>query len=458
MPRFPFLAAAALAALLAAASSALQAADQAPRPNLVVILCDDLGYGDLSCFAHPAIRSPHLDQLASEGVRLTHCYAAAPVCSPSRGGLMTGRTPNRLGIRDWIPADSGIFLQRREVTIAQLLRQAGYRTCHVGKWHLNSRVDGSEPTPGDAGFEHWLYTQNNVAPNHLDPTNFIRNGQRAGPQKGPSSHVVVEEALQWLAGVENQPFFLNVWFHETHELVAAAEEFLALYPDEANLDRRHYYGDVSQMDAAVGKLLTYLDDRKLRDNTFVFFSSDNGPETLNRYKTATRSYGSPGPLRGMKLHITEAGCRVPGIIRWPGRIPPGSVWAEPVCSLDLLPTACELAGIEPPRDRPLDGTSLLPLLANQPLQRSHPLYWQYDAAISQPWVIALRDGPWKLLANATLDRFQLYRVADDIGEDRDLASQYPDRVQALARVAKRLHAEILAEGEASGNPSGAAQR
>ena len=440
------------ALLLAQVLTELPAGEKPAGTNIIVILCDDLGYGDLSCFANPTIQSPNLDRLATEGVRLTHCYSASPVCSPSRAGLITGRNPNRLGIRDWIPVSSGIFLRPREVTIAQLLRKAGYRTCHVGKWHLNSRVDGTETTPGDAGFEHWLYTQNNAAPSHLNPVNFIRNGQPAGPLAGPSSHIVVEEAIRWLGDVKREPFFLNVWFHESHEPVAAADEFLALYPGETNQDRRHYYGDVSQMDAAVGKLMKYLDDHNLRDNTFVYFSSDNGPETLNRYPAANRSYGSPGPLRGMKLHITEAGYRVPGIIRWPGHIRPGGISPDPVCSVDLLPTVCALAGIEPPHDRPLDGANLLPLFESQPIQRPHPLYWQYDYAISKPWVVSLRDGPWKLLGNAKLDRFQLYRVVDDLGEQRDLAAENPEKVQAMAIVMKKLNAEIAAEGAISGNP------
>jgi arylsulfatase A len=193
-------------------------------------------------------------------------------------------------------------------------------------------------------------------------------------------------------------------------------------------------------------LMKYLDDRGLRDNTFVFFSSDNGPETLNRYKGAQRSYGTPGPLRGMKLHITEAGYRVPGIIRWPGHAQPGSVCAEPICSVDLLPTICAMAGVESPRDRPLDGANIQAVFDNQPVQRPHSLYWQYDAAISTPWVISLRNGPWKLLANAALDQFQLYNVADDVGEQHDVAAENPARVRALADEMKRLHAEIRAEG------------
>jgi arylsulfatase A len=422
------------------------------RPNIIVLLCDDLGYGDLSCFAHPAIRTPNLDQLAAEGLKLTHCYSASPVCSPARAGMLTGHTPNRLGIRDWIPANSGIHLRPQEVTVAQLLRSAGYRTCHVGKWHLNSRTDGSEPTPGDAGFQHWFYTQNNAAPGHLNPVNFIRNGTPAGPLKGASSHIIVEEAMGWLQGAKGEPFFLNVWFHEPHEPVAAADEYLEMYPGETNPDRRQYYANVSQLDAAVGRLMKYLDDHGLRDNTLVFFTSDNGPETLNRYKAANRSYGSPGPLRGMKLHITEAGCRVPGIIRWPGRARPGSVSEEPVSGVDLLPTLCAMAGIQPPRDRVIDGASMLPLFEGRPISRPHPLYWQYDRAISRPWVIALRDGRWKLMANATLDRFELYDMAVDTGEQQNLADRHPERVQAMAAVAKKLHAEVHAEGARSGNP------
>jgi arylsulfatase A len=207
------------------------------------------------------------------------------------------------------------------------------------------------------------------------------------------------------------------------------------------------------MDAAVGQLLRYLDDHGLRDNTFIYFSSDNGPETLKRYKSADRSYGSPGPLRGMKLHVTEAGYRVPGIIRWPGHVAAGATNAEPICNLDFLPTACALAGIAPPRDRALDGANLLPLFAGQPLVRPHPLYWQYDFSIGKPWTLALRDGPWKLLADATLTHVELYDLTADLGEKQNLAEQHPERVRAMTATLRQLRAEITAEGAQSGNPT-----
>jgi arylsulfatase A len=206
------------------------------------------------------------------------------------------------------------------------------------------------------------------------------------------------------------------------------------------------------MDAAVGQLLRYLDDHGLRENTFIFFSSDNGPETLHRYRGAQRSHGSPGPLRGMKLHVTEAGYRVPGIIRWPGHAKPGTTSAEPICSLDFLPTACALAGIAPPTDRALDGGNLLPVFSGQSVRRPHPLYWQYDFALNEPHQLALRDGPWKLLASATLDHVELYHLSSDVAEQQNVAAQHPDRVKSMTATMRTLRTEIAAEGAQSGNP------
>jgi arylsulfatase A len=412
------------------------------KPNIVYILCDDLGYGDLGCFASPIIKTPHLDRLAREGMRLTHCYAAAPVCSPSRAGIITGRNPNRYGIRDWIPANSGIYLKQDEMSVARLLKSAGYRTALVGKWHLNSKMDGSEPTPGDHGFDHWFATQNNANPSHENPTNFVRNGKPVGPLQGNSSTLIVDEAIRFLRSVQARPFLLFVWFHAPHEPVATPEQYTRLYASIDDPTKRIYYGSVTLVDHEVDRLLRALDDLHVRDNTLVMFTSDNGPETLRRYKGAERSHGSAGPLRGMKLHIHEGGYRVPGIISWPGKVQPGRVCAEPVCGVDVLPTLCALAGVKAPEDRPIDGASMLPIFEGKPIVRRTPLYWQYDRAISTPWQLSLREGSWKLLADGKLQKFELYNLADDTGESRDQAESQPGRVKAMAAAMRRLHGQI----------------
>jgi arylsulfatase len=417
-------------------------ASAASKPNIIVLLTDDLGYGDLGCFGHPQIKTPHLDQLARDGLKLTCCYAGAPVCSPSRAALFTGRNPNRMGIRDWIPQGSGIFLPRTEITTAQRLKAAGYTTCLAGKWHLNSKFDGMEPTPGDFGFDHWFATQNNAAPTHANPTNFVRNRKRVGPLTGNSSTLIMEESLKFLGEVGDRPFAVFVCFHAPHEIVAAPDQFTAMYSDIPDETKRIYYGSVSLVDHEVGRLLKALDERRLRDNTLVFFTSDNGPETLHRYPTATHSHGSAGPLRGMKLALFEGGYRVPGILHWPGHTKPGSVSDEPVAFYDLMPTLCAVGGVEPPSDRPLDGANVLPVLEGKAVARAAPLYWQYDKAQQSPWKLAVRQGEWKLLADEKLEQVALYNLAADPGEMTDLADKRPDRVRELRELMAKRFREV----------------
>jgi arylsulfatase A len=453
----------------------------AKRPNFVVILCDDLGWGDLSAYGHPQIRTPNLDRLAAAGMRFTSCYSPAPVCSPSRVGLMTGRSPNRAGIYDWIPEATSaasaqgarhlVHLRKEETTLPKLLQGAGYATALAGKWHGNSRFnDPAQPQPGDLGFDHWFATQNNAAPSHENPVNFVRNGQAAGPQTGFSCQVVAREAVGWLekqqAAKPGQPFFLYVAFHEPHEPVASPAELVAEYRSKArNDDEAQYFANVANMDRAVGEVLAALERLKVAEDTVVFFSSDNGPETLNRYPAAKRSYGTPGPHRGMKLWTTEAGVRVPGILRWPRQVAAGQIRADAVSSLDLLPTFAALAGAQVPAGLKLDGTDLRPLLAGGPLARTQPLFWVYYNAINEQRV-ALRDGNWKLLAKldggklpravnvstanaarlkaAQLTDFSLYRMTDDAGETRDLAATEPEKLKELTAKLQTLYTELTA--------------
>ncbi|HZN35441.1 MAG TPA: sulfatase-like hydrolase/transferase, partial [Pirellulaceae bacterium] len=338
----------ALSGLFACLAAAAAAAE---RPNIVLILADDLGYGDLHCFGAQDVQTPNLDRLAAEGLRLTSCYAGHPNCSPSRTALMTGRTPTRVGVRNWIPEDSTMHLRQSEITVARLLKQAGYATCHSGKWHLNGAFNKpTQPQPKDHGFDHWFSTQNNAAPSHKNPSNFVRNGQAAGPQEGYSAHVVVDEALRWLKSGRDaaKPFFLYVCFHEPHEPIAADEKYARLYPSDDPRFSAHH-GNITQMDDAAGRLLRGLDEMKLRENTLVVFTSDNGPEATWPWQ------GSSGSWRGYYFTHMEGSLRAPFIIRWPNRIPAGRVSNEIVHEVDTYNTFARIAGAQVPKDRPIDG-------------------------------------------------------------------------------------------------------
>ncbi len=321
--------------------------------------------------------------------------------------------------------------------MAQRLRDAGYLTCLSGKWHLNSRFNGRETSPADFGFDHWFATQNNAK--HQGPTNFVRDGKRVGPMEGHVTTIVVDEAIDFINRAGEKPFAVFVTFHAPHEQVETPEEYRALYDDVADPTVRDYFGSVSLVDHEVGRLVDALDARGLRDQTLVVFTSDNGPEGLKRYPNAIHSHGSAAPLRGMKLSLYEGGIRVPGVIRWPGRVKPGSECSEPIGFYDILPTLCAIAGIGPPEGVALDGVNILPLLDGEPVNRPVPLHWQYDQALEGPWRIALRWGKWKLLADADREQFALYDLENDASETHDLAAEHPEIVDRLRPEIDRLY-------------------
>lgn len=335
-----------------------------------------------------------------------------------------------------------MHLRREEITAARLLRGAGYATAHVGKWHLNGEFNSpKQPQPNDHGFDWWFATQNNASPSHANPRNFVRNGRPVGPLPGYSADLIVEEAITWLktSRAADQPFYLNVWFHEPHKPIATAPELIALY---GGTDAQtEYRANVTQLDRASGRLLQALDDLKLAENTLVIFTSDNGPE--GRGKTG---YGQTGGLRGRKRDTYEGGIRVPGILRWPGRIPAGVVNDAPVIGSDIFPTVCEVAGVAAPGDRVIDGTSLVPLFGGAALQRNIPLYWRRDLAVGP--TVAMRKDEWKILADEQLTRFELYNLREDPRETTDLATREPARLAVLRETLSRLKADI--ESESSG--------
>ena len=420
------------------------------RPNIIVMMCDDLGYGDLSCYGHSIIKTPNLDALAAGGIRFTDGYAAAPVCSPSRAGLLTGRDPHRAGIYDWIPGGS-VHLRDSEVTFAELLKQQGYDTMLAGKWHLNGRFNrpSEQPTPGDQGFDHWFATHNNASPNHQNPANFIRNGKSVGKTSGYSSSVVVREALNWLEdrGGSRKPFLSVLTFHEPHTPVASPADLVERYlPHQTIPGQAVYYANVTQVDRAVGELLEGLKDQGLYDNTLIVFTSDNGPEEWMRYPGCDLQHGSVGPLRGHKLDIFEGGIRVPLIVSWPANIKAGRVSRQAVSSLDFLPTFCKLAGVSIPDHLALDGCDISDHLKNGgQIARRKPLFWFYYAARGYA-NFAMRDGEFTLIARRTGNLFypgmpvsneqlypvintckprahELYRVSEDLREVYNLKSK-----------------------------------
>ncbi|MEM7010951.1 MAG: sulfatase-like hydrolase/transferase [Verrucomicrobiota bacterium] len=442
--------------------TSLAAADD--RPNFLLVLCDDLGYGDIGCYGHDVIQTPHIDAFAREGLKLTDCYSPAPNCSPARTGLMTGRVPWRVGVHNWIPFMSPMHVKDTEITIATLLRDAGYSTCLSGKWHLNGNFNlPGQPQPDDHGFEHWFATQNNALPNHRDPYNFVRNDIPVGPLEGYAAPLVADEAIDWLKSGRDKeaPFFLFVSFHEPHEPIATAPKYEKLYEQFDDPAQRAHHGNITQMDEAFGRLMKQLEDDGLRDSTLVFFTSDNGPAI-----TGMHPNGSSGPLRDKKGAIYEGGIRVPGIFRWPGKIDAGTESDVPVSGVDVLPTFCELANVDAPTDRKIDGTSFAPVFKGNSIERETPLYWHFYRAKGEMRV-AMRVGDWKLLAGldgpphegppnltnaqnqanrtAELIDFELYNLKEDIAEGMPAQDDQPERFEAMKKQMTALYREVRDE-------------
>lgn len=427
-----------------------------PRPNILILLADDMGYADLGGYG-AAIETPRIDQLANQGLRFTDFYAGAPNCSPSRACLLTGRIPARTGIYNYIPPESAIHLPPDEITLAQLLHDAGYATGLFGKWHLSEPADSPQPPPSAYGFDYTFCTRNNAEPSHQDPENFFRNGEALGRLEGYSCDLVAAETNAWLKqqSTDNQPFLAYVAFHEPHQKIAAPAALVQTYKD-AGHENPLYAATIANLDQAIGKILDQLNELGRAENTFVFFASDNGPWRD----------GSQGPLRGKKSDIWDGGIRVPGIIRWPGHTAAGGTTGTPAGVVDLLPTLCAIAGITPPRERHLDGTDITPILNGTPFVRSTPLFWYFYRTDPQ---MALRDGDWGLVGHIDdpvekrthwLDaddmpfiktsvptRFALFNLRDDIAQRHDQAAAEPERLEAMKAVMLTIHREVVSEGD-----------
>ena len=428
----------------------LSFADRSP-PNILLIYVDDLGYGDLASYGHPVLKTPNLDRLASEGLRLTSYYAPSALCSPSRAGLLTGRTPYRTGIQSWIPENSGIYLRDEEITLAEVLKSSGYSTALIGKWHLNSDLGAEdEPQPTEQGFGYFYGHNAFQIPTNKDPVNIFCNKKALGVQKGYTAELYASEAINWLEQRNaSMPFFLMLSTAEPHTTFENPDNYNQMYAQytdgeivpipsgEKDIPREklvargpgEYYANISFMDAQIGRLLAWLRENKLEDDTVIVFTSDNGPVTSNWLQWyEVNAYGSTGGYKGRKHFLHEGGIRVPAIVRIPGYTKPGSVSDVPVIGTDWFVTLAKIAGAEIPQDRIIDGVDLLPLIMGQKLAE-RDLFWALSSQSSLEF--AVRSGDWKMLFDKQRQPAELYNLAEDPLELINLLGDNPKQVLRL---------------------------
>ena len=416
----------------------------APKPNIVVIMADDLGWRDLHCYGNEQIDTPFLDQLAAEGMRFTDAYAAAPVCSPTRAAMMTGLAPARLRLTNHAPGNPDGFslpgsdLQEPETvrnlalsytTIAERLSAAGYATGHVGKWHLSyvnprgsEQLDQRELYPEKQGFDVNIGGNSSGGPpSYFSPYRNSTLKDGAAGEYLPSR--LADEAMNFVRSNRDRPFFLNWWPYSVHYPMQAPAELIAKYRQRKEVKDPVYAAMIEGMDAAIGGFLKQLDEAGLRDNTLILFKSDNGGYS-----------GDNRPLRGFKGTLYEGGLRVPWIVRWPGRVPAGSICATPVISTDCYPTLLEAAGVQPVPGSTLDGRSLISLFEQKPGFDRDAIFFHYpNYAFHKKNRLgsAMRAGDFKLITYYDNGELELYRLSSDIGEEENLSQQHPEIVRRL---------------------------
>lgn len=455
------LASATTSQLFAIRASAAVVDGRPVPPNVVVILCDDLGYGDLGCYGATDIPTPHLDRLAADGVRFTDFYVPAPVCTPSRAGLITGRHPVRVGLPGVLHPHDHRGLADDETTIADVLRSAGYATGCFGKWHLGHR---EAFLPARHGFDESLvipysHDMYRGAPwakpawtaGWPDWIPLLRDGReidrlRGAAALGTLTARFTDAACDFIARHADHPFLLYVPQPMPHQEVFAGETW------QGRSDRGRYGDAVAELDAAVGRITAALAARGVEDRTLVVVTSDNGPAAV--YQAGLGAGGSAAPLAGRKGSCQEGGVRVPCLMTWPGTIPAGTVCREMATVMDLLPTCVGLAGIQPPHVA-LDGRDITPLLRDPEKAVSpHAALPYYEGESLR----AVRSGRWKLWLERRergkdgTERHQphrLYDLASDVAESRDVAADHPDVVAQLEVTAKqaRIPRGTVLQGE-----------
>ena len=431
---------------LASAATALAFGQPASRkPNIVFILADDLGYGDLGCYGQKQIQTPHLDRMAAEGMRFTQAYAGSTVCAPSRCTLMTGLHTGHAVVR----TNGAGPIGPSDVTVTEILKKAGYRTALYGKWSLGGIYTSGYPL--EKGFDEWFgyFSQSHAHEYYpemlLDQRREVLiRGNFGVPDKKVYAHdLFTERALRFLQEAKDGPFFLHVCYtipHANNELGNATGNGMQVPSDAPYSSKdwpqveKNFAAMITRMDSDVGKLLEALRKTGQARNTLVIFTSDNGPHREGGH--SPDFFDSNGPLRGIKRDLYEGGIRVPFIAWWPGSIQAGTVNHEVIAFWDFLATAAELAGATPPQT---DGISLVPALTGKPLPKREYLYWEFhERGFSQ----AVRMGNWKAVRTKPEAPIELYDLTKDIGEQNDISKAHPEVVKRVDSIMKSARTEM----------------
>ncbi len=412
-------------------SSIAQAARSgSKKPNIIYILADDLGYGDLGCYGQETIQTPCIDKMAAEGMRFTQAYAGSTVCAPSRCCLMTGYHTGHARVR----GNKRHPLLPEDVTVAEVLKNAGYRTGIIGKWGIGEPE--TTGIPNKQGFDYWLGFLNQHHAHDYYPNHIWENTRMFFLDKKRYTHDVFAEAsLDFVKKHKDEPFFLYLAYTIPHANNEKGNQGMEVPSDEPYSDKpwpqmqKNHAAMIARMDRDIGKLFDLLKELGIDDNTIVFFTSDNGPHREGG--ADPEFFDSNGPLKGIKRDLYEGGIRVPMIARWPGKIDPGTVSDQIWAFWDFPATAAELAGTTMPEKT--DGVSIVPcLLSGQSLERA-PLYWEFH---ERGYTRAVRMGKWKGVKLGPDKPLELYNLEKDIGEENNIAAQHPDVVAEIERVLK----------------------
>jgi arylsulfatase A len=430
------------------------AAQAAQKPNIIFIMCDDLGYGQVGCYGQQMIQTPHIDQMATEGLRLTDYYSGTAVCAPSRCALMTGKHVGHTYIRGNYEIkktehnESGqLPIPAETVTVAEKMKEAGYATACIGKWGLGYPM--SEGDPLSQGFDFFAgYNCQRHAHNHY-PGWVWRNHDKVelGPKdtvEGHSQYFLTREARSFITENRDRPFFLYLAYIIPHSAlqIPKSDPAYQMYADNNWPEKQKIHaGMITLMDRDIGGIRALLKELKIDDNTLVVFTSDNGPHNTGGAKV--EFFNDNGPLRGIKRNMYEGGVRVPFVAAWPGVIKPGRTSNHIGAHWDLMPTACEMAGIAPPADT--DGISYLPLLQGKAANQQQHKYVYFE--LHWPTKRGIRMGDWVALQertsaiDPTKDKIELYNLKDDLAQEHDLAAQYPERIDAFMKLFIEAHTQ-----------------